>query len=353
MNGSAAFLVDGSHEFAKRLIGRISVQGLSRPVVYQVGNGVQRILAMDAQVHVLGQELAQQAIGVLAAAFLSGTVRIAEVHVYPRGCRQFPVSGFLLALVIGECLAHWFSDLVQLIGERRQCTAGRCIGRLAQKDRARGTLHQHTHHRLVAPTFDQVALPVPWHHEVIDLRRAYMDGDHVGELSTPVTSRRMWPVRASALAQQADELAAQFASRISVDGGVDALVRDMQAEIVWVHAPECAGNLLWRPAPGESRAHDEPQAAIAVQLGQRPRGNPPLLVHARGRHAGVGPVVGIAPELTADGAGAASQQLGHTAHAPALPIHRRRRHSLFRLQVRVCRIPSAHITPGEGVALRF
>lgn len=164
-----------------------------------------------------------------------------------------------------------------------------------------------------------------------------MDGHHVRNLSTSVTPRRTRTACAFALAQQRNELAAQLSSRISVDGRVDALMRDIQAGIFRMHAPECAGNLLRRPPPGEHGAHDKPQAAIAVQLGQRSSANPSLLAHVLSGRAGVGASADIAPELTADGARAASQQLCHAAHAPALLVQRRQCRSLFRLQVRVCR----------------
>lgn len=126
-------------------------------------------------------------------------------------------------------------------------------------------------------------------------------------------------------------------ARTGAASRIDALVRDVQAGVLGMHAPECAGNLLRRPAPGEHGAHNKPQATLAVQLGQWSRGKPSLMAHALSRRAGVGASTDIAPELTVDGAGAASQQLGHAAHAPALLVQRRQCHSLFRLQVRVGR----------------
>lgn len=124
MNGSGVLLADGSHEFLKRLVGRIPVQRLAGPVVHQVGNGIERILVVHAQVGALGQELAQQAVGVLAAALLPRAVRVAEVHPHASRSGELLVPGHLLALVIGERLTHGLGHLAQLVGERRQRTLG-------------------------------------------------------------------------------------------------------------------------------------------------------------------------------------------------------------------------------------
>ena len=73
MNGSGAFLGDSRHESLKSLVGRIPAESLTRTVVHQIGNGVQRILVMHAQVCALGHELAQQPIRVLTTAFLGSS----------------------------------------------------------------------------------------------------------------------------------------------------------------------------------------------------------------------------------------------------------------------------------------
>ena len=50
-----------------------------RSVVQTVGDGVELVLAEEAQIGPLGKVLAQQPVGVLAGAALPGTVRVAEV----------------------------------------------------------------------------------------------------------------------------------------------------------------------------------------------------------------------------------------------------------------------------------
>jgi hypothetical protein len=67
----------------------------------------------------------------------------------------------------------------------------------------------------------------------VDLGRSHVNADHVGNLPAPI---RAAAARAAALAKTGDELAAQLASRLSVDGRVDRLVRDVVFGLVGVHA---------------------------------------------------------------------------------------------------------------------
>ena len=66
MDGSGLGLLDVPHELPEGLVGAVPVQGLAWPVVHQICDGVQHVLVMHRQVSALGQELAQQAVGVLA-----------------------------------------------------------------------------------------------------------------------------------------------------------------------------------------------------------------------------------------------------------------------------------------------
>jgi len=61
-----------------------------------------------------------------------------------------------------------------------------------------------------------------------------------------------------ALAQQGDELGAQRAAGLGVDGAIDGLVRDLLGA---VHGLESAGNLLGRPAPAQAGEDHAPQVA--------------------------------------------------------------------------------------------
>jgi hypothetical protein len=103
----------------------------------------------------------------------------------------------------------------------------------------------------------------------VDLGRSHVDADHVGNLPAPIRAAAARHARAAALAKTGDELAAQLASRLSVDGRVDRLVRDVVFGLVGVHALERSGNLLRRPLPAQQGQHDAPGDAAHFELGRR------------------------------------------------------------------------------------
>lgn len=115
------------------------------------------------------------------------------------------------------------------------------IGHLDQQHGAAHALHQYAHCRAVTRTLDGVAFPVPGHEPVVDLRRALMDADHVGNLATPVGATRAQQVLSVALAQTSDELATQFAARVGVNGVVDGLVGHVALAVVRKGALESSG----------------------------------------------------------------------------------------------------------------
>ena len=172
-----------------------------------------------------------------------------------------------------------------------------------------------------------------------------MDAEHLGNLAAPVLPRTAGSTRALALAQQRNELATQLATRVGVDGVVDRLVRDVPGRIVRMHALECGCNLLWRPTPAQQGAYDRPQRTMTMQLGQGPGIAPPLDAGGLGAGAGIAcGVSAVAPQLTAEGRGAAPHQLAHGPQVPALLTQRRQRHALFCLQLCVscshlCNLP--------------
>jgi hypothetical protein len=59
---------DPLHEVSEGPDGAAPVQRLTRPVIQQIGNGIQRRLVMNRQVCSLRKQLPQQSVGVLAAA---------------------------------------------------------------------------------------------------------------------------------------------------------------------------------------------------------------------------------------------------------------------------------------------
>jgi len=106
-----------------------------RSVVQAVGDGIEFVLAVDAQVRALGQVLAQKAVGVLAGTALPGAVRIAEVHPHPGVQRQLLMPAHLLALVVGEAVAHRCGNRIELDGEARQRRSGGGVLHAGQQQR--------------------------------------------------------------------------------------------------------------------------------------------------------------------------------------------------------------------------
>ncbi len=152
-------------------------------IVQAVGDGVQFSLGVHGQIGALGQVLPQQPVGVLAGAALPGAVGVAEVHLDARAVGEFPVTRHLLALVVGQAVAHRLGNRIQLGRKTRQRGGCRRVVHLGQQHQTARALDEHTHGGLVASALDEVTLPVARHDAVLDLGRAHMDADHVGDRS--------------------------------------------------------------------------------------------------------------------------------------------------------------------------
>lgn len=341
------------HQLGKRLNRAAPVQRLARAVVQQVSDRIERLLVMHRQVRALGQELAQQPVGVLAAALLPRAVRVAEIHADVGVARQLLMLAHLAPLVVGERLAKWLRDLVELGGEGRQRRLGRCIGHARQQYQARGALDQHAHAGAVHGAFDEVALPMARHGAVVHLGRAQVDADHVGDLAAPVLATRAGAAGAAALAQAGDEGLAQLTLGVGVDGVVDALVRDVHAGLVGPKGAECAGDLLGGPVPAEHVADDRPQGAVGVELDAA--ASKPATARGQEVRAVRGVALGaavVALEFPAQGAGAAPQLLGNGTQAMPLQPQRRHRDALFSLQLLECSGHLDTLRGWRGVALQ-
>lgn len=94
-----------------------------------------------------------------------------------------------------------------------------------------------------------------------------------------------------------------------VRGVVDRLVRDMLA-VIGIHAPQCAGNLLGRPAPQEQIADHMPERPVRMKFGQRPGGSAARDTGGLPGLGGVAAGAAVASQFTADGAGVAPEQSG-------------------------------------------
>jgi len=76
----------------------------ARAVVEQIGNRIELLLAIDLQVRVLGQVLANQPVDVLAGAKLLGAVLIAEGQRHTGVRRQLGMAAHFLALILSKGL---------------------------------------------------------------------------------------------------------------------------------------------------------------------------------------------------------------------------------------------------------
>ncbi len=112
---------------------------------------------------------------------------------------------------------------------------------------------------------------MPGHEPVARLGWAHVDADHVGDLPAPVLAGGAGAAPAAALAKQGEQLLLQLPAGIGIDGVVDGLVGHALAWVVGMHALQCAGNLLGRPAQEQKIAGGAPEAAMRMQLGSRTR----------------------------------------------------------------------------------
>ena len=254
----------------------------------------------------------------------------------------------LAALIVGQRLAQGCHDGIELGAECFEGGLGRGVVHLGQQHQARRALHQHPNGGAVGGATDQVAFPVAGHDAILDLGRAHVDADHLGKPPAPVLARRAALARALALAEASDQLPAQLAAGVGVDGGVDRLVRDLHRAVVGPHAPKCGGDLLRRPTPRQARRDRHPEPAVRVQLGPAPRRRTPCARGLLGWRGGVADARHrVAPQLAADRAGRAPQRAGDGTHAASLLPQARDRHPVLGLKVLVlrCRHEQTYLLP--------
>ena len=192
-----------------------------------ISNGIELLLAVDAQVLSLWHVLAHQAVHVFIGAPLPGAVRIAEVHRDAGAFAQLLVHGHLPALVVRHAQAHGRSNAQQLVGEGLQHVggAGRFeLGQLDQHDQSAGALHQGAHGAGVGRTLDEVALPVPRELPILDLGWANVDAEHVGYLAAPILPFAAWHSLVVGMAQSGNQFFAQLPHGLGIDAVVDGLV---------------------------------------------------------------------------------------------------------------------------------
>lgn len=203
-----------------------SVEILRRtgPIVQTVGDGVEIVRREDTQIGARGQVLAQQTIVVLTGATLTEAVRIAEVDPSSCGCAQSLVPAHLHSLGTGEAARHGRNSRIQfgtIARQRRRCSGDLHLG---QQHQTAGLLQQHAHGGHVARALDEIPLPVARHRPILDLWRAHVDTDHLGDLAPAIRATSAGQADATALFVQAGEkLEALFTARQGVNVGVDGV----------------------------------------------------------------------------------------------------------------------------------
>ncbi len=163
-----------------------------------------------------------------------------------------------------------------------------------------------------------------------------MDADHLRNLPASINPALAWHACAAAMAQAGDELAAQLAPGLRVNGRVDRLVRYMHAGVLGPHSLKDTGDLLRRPLPIQQSQHRAPPSVLRIELRYRARLNPPRLPHGLRRQARVATQrTAVSPQFTADGARRAPECAGHGPHTRTALAHARNRHALLRLKLLV------------------
>ena len=99
------------------LMGCKPVQRFPRPAIHQIGNRIELLLTVPRQVRALGQELANQVVGVFIGAALPRAVRIAEIHRNAGIGAELLVMGHRRAPVISQALMHRLGYGVELVGK--------------------------------------------------------------------------------------------------------------------------------------------------------------------------------------------------------------------------------------------
>ncbi len=174
------------HDLAHHLDRALEVESLTWTHIQLQCHGIQFLLAVSRQVRALGQILADQAIDILIAAALPGAVRVAEVDRHAGLLGDFSMPRHLPPLFVGHALAHSQRHAIERRAEALHRRGRRRVVHLDQHQVAAGALHQGADRRGVGLALNQVTFPMPRRQPVFDLRRAYVDADHLGNLTAPI-----------------------------------------------------------------------------------------------------------------------------------------------------------------------
>ena len=151
---------------------------------------------------------------------------VAEVDRHSGGDSEGRVVRHLLALIPGDA-AHQFarqgSDRLAHGSFERGRTV--VLAQMHQQHEARRAFNERADRTGVIRANDEVALPVPGHGTVLDLRGSLTNHHHVRDNSPFLGAAVRFSFRSSR-AQASGELSTQFPSALHVEGLVDGLVAD-------------------------------------------------------------------------------------------------------------------------------
>ena len=192
------------------------------------------------------------------------------------------------------------------------------------------------------------------HQTVFNLRRAYVNTDHLRDLSTSIHTARARPARRLALAQADDQLLAQLADRQGIDRVVDRLSTDVGiSEAGNVHAAQLAGNLFRRQTLTQHMGHQLEALTARQKLALRATNLAPnahLSLGAAGRVSTT--TASIALQLSTDGRGRPVNQASNAAQGEALSLTELNDRALFNAEFGIGHRGST-VPERSGVALSF
>ena len=127
-------------------------------------------------------------------------------------------------MVVGHAQAQRLRNAVELVGEGLLHV--RCAGRIGvrqfhQDKQAARALDQRTHRAGVARALDEVTLPVPGKHSILDLWRARMDAHHVRNQTAPVLTLASRHPLVVGVTKAVNQVAAQLPHGLGVNTAVD------------------------------------------------------------------------------------------------------------------------------------
>src|SRR5437667_9289604 len=205
--------------------------------------------AVEAQIILAREVLAEQTVGVLIAAALPWAVGVAEVDHHVRVRAEPYVVSHLFALVPGQRPARLGRKLGNLSRQRgTEVLGGVAVRQVEKDDIAARALHQPPDCRTTSLPDDQIAFPVPRNSAIVDLRRAIADQDHVLEpAGTGLLRAHVGPSLRPSRPEAGRELLAQRAARLDEQRLIDRLVRNAHGQVVRIVTDQPRGDLLRRP----------------------------------------------------------------------------------------------------------